>query len=137
MKGRTSLLKLRLLDYDDPEPYANKPYRLEVEGELYEGTIDAEGCLEARIDPRAKRATLHVGPEQLDLTLGGLDPIDSVSGAQQRLAALGYYASHGSHAEWDAASLDALKRFQSACLITPSGKYDATTRAKLEETYGC
>ena len=137
LKGTKSTLRLRLLYCDDAEPYANQPFRLEVDGEFVEGTVDADGNLEARIDARAKRARLHVAGETLDLVIGGLDPVDSVSGAQQRLSALGFLARSEPHGTWDADSVEGLRRFQSSQLIPPTGEYDDQTQAKLAEAYGC
>lgn len=141
LKGVPSLLKLRLLDHDSPESYANKRYIVNIDGRLKEGTIDADGNIELEIDPAARKVILMVNDEEFDLRVSGLDPIDSVRGALQRLQSLGFY--HGDIAdEWNDLRIAALKRFQSAHVLTSndqrsSGEYDSNTQAKLAKVYGC
>jgi N-acetylmuramoyl-L-alanine amidase len=142
VKGVPSKIKIQLLDHNKPDPYANQKYRVVVDGEPQEGTVDAQGCLEMFIDPGARTAMLTVGGETFNLAISGLNPIDSVSGAKQRLAALGFYLEGDVEEEWGEAGRDAVKRFQSAHVLenndeAPSGEYDSKTRAKLAEVYGC
>jgi hypothetical protein len=141
LKGVPSLLTLKLLDHDSPEPYANKPYTLNVDGRLKQGTVDSNGHVELEIDPSARQVILTVNDEEFDLKVSGLDPIGSVRGALQRLQSLGFYHREVAH-QWDDLKTAALRRFQSAHVLTsndqrPSGKYDSDTQAKLAKVYGC
>ena len=142
LKGTPSRLKIRLLDHDSPEPYAHQPYRVDVDGTIQEGEIDEEGNLEFSIDPGARQAILTVGEEVFDLAISGLDPIDSLRGALQRLHSLGFYLDTSFPDQWNDGAVEALKRFQSAHVLTsedeaPSGEYDSRTRTKLGQVYGC
>ena len=99
-------------------------------------------ALRVTIDPAAKSAILTVGQESFDLVVSALDPIDSIRGAQQRLRSLGLYVNGSVQDRWDEESIEALKRFQSAYVLTtddesPSGQFDDATRRKLAEVYGC
>jgi hypothetical protein len=142
VKGVPSKIKIQLLDHNNPEPYANQAYHLVVDGKLQTGTVDAEGFVEIGIDPRARSASLTVGKETFNLTISGLDPINSIRGALQRLHSLSFYLEGDLKDEWDELSLEALKHFQSEHVLesddeSPSGEYDSKTRAKLAEVYGC
>jgi hypothetical protein len=145
-KGMPSKIKVRLLDLDSPEPYANKRYILNVDGRLHEGTVDGDGYVELPIDPGAQSAVLTVGDgeaaEIFELNVSGLDPIESPRGAQQRLQNLGFLLAGSPQDEWDDESIEALKKFQAAYVIEtdderPSGVYDEKTQRKLRETHGC
>ena len=89
VKGVPSKIKIQLLDHNKSDPYANQKYRVVVDGKPQEGMVDGEGCLEVFIDPGARPAMPTVGDETFELAISGLDPIDSVRGAKQRLATLG------------------------------------------------
>jgi N-acetylmuramoyl-L-alanine amidase len=65
-----------------PRPRANQPYRLQIDGMMFHGVTDADGRLEVRIPPDARRGRLIVGPDDtiIQLELGGLDPADEING---------------------------------------------------------
>lgn len=137
-KGQPEAFQVRILR--DDEPRSNQPYSLDVDGEILKGTTDAEGKIVRIIKPTAKRAILTVGsPDDEDryvLRLGGLDPIDTTRGVQQRLNNLGF----------DCGSVDgqigpetraALRRFQRSRDLPASGAADDATRSELQRAYGC
>jgi N-acetylmuramoyl-L-alanine amidase len=76
------------------EPRAHEPYFIDVDGNLIEGETDAQGRIEHAISPDAATARLVFidTDEEIELTLGSLNPATEVSGIQSRLANLGYYA---------------------------------------------
>lgn len=84
-------------------------YLLEVGKASFKGTTDGSSPIAHKIDPEAKQGTLRLWPDTAPdgedapddppdtaitwaLSLGGLDPIEEVSGVKGRLANLGYYA---------------------------------------------
>lgn len=143
-KGVPSKMKIRLQRCGTSDPYANKRYLLNVDGKLWEGTVDGEGNVEVLIPPGTKHAVLTVGDDEeqeiFDLDFGALDPCDSFRGAQQRLKNLGYFSGEPQE-EWGATAVAALVRFQAQHVVTgdeePSGVYDERTKGKLEEVHGC
>ncbi len=132
LKGVPEKLKLRFLE--GGEPRKDIEYTLEVDDQKFEGKTDDDGIIEHWIPPNAKTGKLtsqELG--NYDLSLGGLDPEDSDSGAKSRLVNLGYIP------DVDVAEEDfteALKKFQSVNNLETTGKLDQTTQKKLLEIYG-
>ncbi len=122
-----------------PTPRANLAFELIVDGKTITGTTDSDGRIQQPIEPGARNATLILDPGQPDermisIKLGALDPMDTVAGAKQRLANIGYDCGDRTEEETpDWAS--ALKAFQEHCGIPHSGRLDSATRAKLCELH--
>ena len=134
-KGEPAKLRLRLLDAQN-RPRANLRYRLLIEGSWKEGTTDGDGKLEHPIPPTARQAVLEIrGEGSLPLDLGGLDPVESISGVQQRLRNLGYDCGAG-EGEWNEESQGAMKRFQESQGLTVTGDPDQASRDKLVQVHG-
>jgi len=135
-KGIPTMLCLRLLDND--EPRADESYTLEVDGELFLGTTDAEGRVKHSIAPSAKQAKLIVGEnkDQYTLDLGCMDPITETVGVQARLNNLGLNCG-----EVDGVigpeTKSAIRQFQRKYGLKESGEADSVTRDKLVEMHGC
>ncbi|EKU99378.1 hypothetical protein Lepto7375DRAFT_1405 [Leptolyngbya sp. PCC 7375] len=53
---------------ENDEPYANKRYELEVDGETYADTTDANGYMSQAVSPTAKQANLTLWPSEDDAT---------------------------------------------------------------------
>jgi len=68
------------------------------------------------------------------LRLGHLDPIDTVSGAKQRLSNLGYGCGPGP--DLDETTREALRAFQGDQGATQTGELDDTTRTQLQQAHG-
>jgi N-acetylmuramoyl-L-alanine amidase len=136
-KGVPATLRLRFTDFDRPR--ADLPYKLMVDGALnQEGTLDAAGQLEARIEPGAKRALVLLGdpPEEHEFLLGHVPPVSEIAGVQARLRNLDYAA--GPAADRVTPELSAaLRRFQRDWEIEETGEPDEATRQKLAEVHGC
>ncbi len=137
--GVPEILRMVVKEFD--EPLANQPYRLNVDGRWYEGTTDAEGKLEQEIQPDAQKGILLVGEGEeameYELNLGHLDPIESITGVQERLDNIGY----------DPGSLDgdlteqtkaAIAAFCAAHDLDPpeDGGIDDAFLEKLKEAHG-
>jgi len=122
--------KLRLIVEQDDIPVSDTPFILEVDGKLYEGTTDRKGFLEVDIDPTAKRGRLKVGDLEMELQLGGIDPLDETIGVQERLQNLGFYEG-----ELDGVigpeTKEAIASFQKATGLNETGELDDATQQKL------
>lgn len=128
-------LELRLLDGDTPR--AGETYTLQV-GELRtEGETDQDGWIRESLPRGATEARLRLGDgdEAYRLRLGYLDPVDTVSGQQARLANLGFFdppidgkSSRALHA--------AILAFQYAEALSETGEMDELTAARLRAVHG-
>jgi hypothetical protein len=130
-KGTPAKIKIRLML--DDEPRANEPYRLQIDGTWFEGTLDGDGFLEQVIPPGSIRGVLRVGSgeriDEYELALGTLDPIDTDTGVAGRLRGLGF------HFEGDDAT-PAVRAFQKKEQLEETGEVDDQTRQKLKEKFG-
>lgn len=130
--------KLRMVLEDEDGPRADEPYTLVIDGETtYEGRTDGEGALEHPIPPGARSGVLRVGdpPEEYELKLAHLDPVDSVAGQQARLANLGLFSGHLDGRRGPGLA-SALGLFQEREGLEVTGEADAATRDKLREVHG-
>lgn len=115
---------------------ADAPVDVEIDGVHRELVSDSEGWLEIPITPTARRAVLTFEDgDSFELQLGHLDPIDTITGVQGRLRTLGLY-SGALDGQMGEATIDALRRFQLAQELEPTGEADDPTRAKLQELTG-
>jgi N-acetylmuramoyl-L-alanine amidase len=134
-------LVVRILD--EEEPRADEPYVLIVDGDtVAEARTDSDGTVEATIPPDAAEAVLRVGEGdelvEYDLALGALDPVESPSGAQQRLRSLGFDCGDEDCGETlNDATREALKAFQETAGLEPTGRMDDDTLRTLEREHGC
>jgi hypothetical protein len=138
-KGEPGVLRLVVKDVD--EPRANQPYVLKIGERELRGYTDPNGKLQQPIPSDAKKATLIVGEgddqQKFELNLGGLDPVDTVSGVQARLDNLGY----------DVGSADGVMSKKTTAAIEkfcgdhkleppPKGQIGPAVRQKLREVHG-
>lgn len=130
-------VKLRIQILDDDVPRANEPFTLDAEGVVVVGVTDGQGYVEAVIPTRALRGVLTVGEGETatryDLMLGHLDPVETVSGAQERLANLGYRCEVTG--ELDDPTRAAVAAFQAVEKLRATGELDDATRSKLREKH--
>jgi hypothetical protein len=119
-------------------PLANERYVIDgVEGG--KGTTDADGNVHCEVPATTDVARIRFVDRREVHTarVGHLDPVDELSGARQRLAALGTFGrADGSPVASAAALKDALRAFQRANKLTATGELDADTQAKLVELHG-
>ena len=138
LKAVPEVFQLRFLDRFD-EPRANLPYELVIDFETFRGTTDAEGALKHPIPPNARQGRITLGSgndtEEIELRLGDLNPRNTTSGAQARLANLGL----------DCGPIDgilgpktrkALQRFQKLRKLKQTGELDGPTIKELETRHG-
>lgn len=131
-KGEPSKIKIQLLRLGKPR--ADEDYILDVDGKQTNGKTDGDGKLEHFIPGDAKSGKLIFkgGKEVHQLRLGNLDPLDQISGVQQRLNNLGYECG-GELGNFGEKTKAALKKFQIENKLNESGEADAATKAKLQE----
>jgi hypothetical protein len=131
-------IRLRVLDEKD-KPFANQPFKLQIDGVNFSGQTDGNGRLEQEISPSAKEGWLLVGGQEkwreYYLKLGHVPPIDTTQGAQARLYDLGYYDGE-TNGEWNGQTRSALMIFQMKYKLPVTGSYDQTTQDKLKEVFG-
>ena len=109
---------------------------LDIDGTTTKGTLDGNGILEQFIPPNAKggRVMFNGGKEIIPIRIGHLNPVDEVSGAQQRLNNLGFRCG-SEDGDLDNATKAALLAFQQAHGLNPTGELDAATKGKLSELH--
>jgi hypothetical protein len=96
-------VKLRIfLKNEDGTPQEGKRFLLTVGKREIESETQAEGLLEADVPADARSAHLLVWLDEddisdidCDLAIGGLDPVDAISGMQARLDNLGFRCPRG------------------------------------------
>ncbi len=137
VKRRAAKLNLRIEEWGQPR--ANEPYVLRVGNLQLQGTTTDDGWVNASIPTDAEKAELTVGRGERALTLlvalRHLDPADEISGAQGRLANLGYGALPQDGVlgpETEAA----LRAFQHAHKLEENGTLDEKTVAALLDKHG-
>ena len=122
------------------EPLANASVSLEGARERSAQT-DGGGVLaiQAAAHRRQIQVTLDDDGRSFGLRIGHLDPIEAPSGVDGRLENLGYFVSlgiDGDEHERDLRRRAALRDFQSAQGLEPSGEIDDATRDALREAHG-
>ncbi|MFZ5758217.1 MAG: PGRP and LysM peptidoglycan-binding domain-containing protein [Thermodesulfobacteriota bacterium] len=123
------------------EVRADLPYRLDIDGQVSEGSTDSEGMIEFVIPPGARRGKIILEPNttrarEIPLMLGSLDPISENRGIKQRLANLGFDCGSCSDDEMSEKVEAALRFFQEEYELEVTGVIDDATRNKLKEVHG-
>lgn len=140
LERKTPLFRMHLMD-DEDQPHAGVPYELTFGSTSFEGTTAKDGLIEHPITADTARGTLRVWfygergkspPVDITVNLGHLDPIDTVSGVQARLANLGFFLGSISDDLCDHTKR-AVTAFQQHYELTVSGEIDDATRGKLTE----
>jgi hypothetical protein len=129
-------LRVRLLA--DEEPRGGEVYRLEYDdGQVLEGSTDGDGWVDQPLPVAVRKAALVLmdGAERYALAVGGLDPADTPSGAQGRLANLGFYFGKVDGVAGPVTKA-ALRRFQVAKGLEATGELDEATAEALRGAYG-
>ena len=131
------VLRLRLVDHAG-QPLKDTPYRILIEGEPGErkDKTDGDGMLVQPLAADAHAAVLHIFGDEVELVLGDLDPIERVTGVQQRLGNLGFDAGPADGIvgpRTRAALLAFQKTFPGD--LTASASIDDATRRKLAEVH--
>lgn len=138
-----AMFRLVLQDADG-EPTPDLPWTLTVGATEHTGTTGGDGLIEVEIPASATEGHLAVqidpeDPEVLherELSFGALDPLETSTGIQARLSNMGFGCGKidGDEAE---KTLHALDAFRAREGIEEEGPCGDSTRAKLQELYGC
>lgn len=135
-KGVPSKFRMRLLTAGRPK--AQTPFQCTIDGKVLSGQTDADGILSFVIPPSARRGKLSVfdddGTMEYDISFGQLDPIEELSGVQQRLTNLGYDCEFTD--ELDEQTLAALSHFRDDRGLPASDDLDDPTREALLSAHG-
>ncbi len=146
LKSATKKLKFVLRDWED-KPRAGIPCRFEVDKQACPGVVksDGQGRIEIEIPEGATEGRLLVGGHPAEIypvMLGHLDPIDEISGYQQRLTNLGYYQGpiDGIDGPATKAATWSFQEYENAVADSEVLKVDGImgpkTKAKLQERHG-
>ena len=137
LSGQTVTVHLTLVG--SHEPLADEPFVVEYSGKTEEGTTDGEGKLEFTLPAKLRSATLEL-PERKSkytLKLGSLGPASTLAGAHARLHNLGWADPRPSDPTDEEPTREALRQFQDAEGLEPSGELDDDTISALQDAYGC
>ncbi len=136
-KGVPPWIKIRISA--EGQPLAGEPYRFFLEDRILEGSATGEGYVEVPVPSGVQQGILFVGEGskamEMDVNLGGLDPVDSTIGIQERLSNLGLEPGMVDGI-MGPNTRAALRRFQKLNELEPTGELDEKTRDKLKETHG-
>lgn len=132
-------IELRLRD----EPRKNLRCTLSIDGVTSEVTSDDSGKLTIKARPNARFARLVLHDvvdgvhfdEELEVELGGLDPLEELSGVQARLRNLGYHPGPVDGI-LGPRTRQAIGRFQQACQLSVTEELDEATRSQLGSRHG-
>ena len=132
---KSTLINLHIQLRLEDQKMANEDFEMEIDGKPVKGKTDGNGNINAKIKPFAERGWLKVRGRKIDFTLGGLDPVETVTGQQQRLNQLGFFCGpvDGIHGQKTSAGLRA---FQKKHGLSQSGSADRTTIDRLKQDYG-
>lgn len=121
------------------EPFGDAPFTVDAGGKQVKGTTTPDGIVSAFVPADAKEAKLQVGEGddrvEVTIAIGYLDPSTERTGVQSRLANLGYYSGELDGKDSEALT-EALRSFQAASGIDPTGKADPATVAALDMQHG-
>ena len=127
------------LQRSNGRPFANLPFRLEVDGaEVRDGgaaTTTGDGHIDVVVPFGAKAGRITIDGQVFVLDIAPLEPADSVKGAQQRLQNLDYPVG-AEDGVLSAQTREALRAFQRDHDLPVDGELGAATRAKLAEVHG-
>jgi hypothetical protein len=131
-KGDPVKFKIQLRLFGKPR--ANEDYVLQLDTGVFRGKTDGDGKIEVTIPGNSRGGSLLLqgGKEQLPIRLGHLNPVEEVSGVQQRLANLGFPPGN-EDGEMSDRTRDALRSFQQKNKLQVTGEADDATKAKLKE----
>ena len=127
-------VKVRVVFKQDGQACGGRDYRVLDLGDAIEGRTDAQGALtcEVPVDTRSIRVVLLRPFVQFRVDVGHVDPVTASSGVRGRLRQLGYLSPEPDDVELsEQAEQEALRAFQSARALEPTGEADETTQARL------
>jgi len=138
VKTPQAQVRLRLLDFKR-RPRANLAYTATVDGVLSSGRSDGDGYITLAVAPNAREVKLAVTErsrtDQYTLPLGAIDPIEEISGVQQRLTNLGY-ACASENGTMGEQTKTAIRALQVEKGLKATGELDDATRQAVLQMHG-
>jgi N-acetylmuramoyl-L-alanine amidase len=131
-KGIPALVRLQV--FDRMRARKREAFTITLDtGATLSGKTDEEGVLCMALPTRARSGKLVIGPDAftVELRFGELPPIETLDGVQARLKNLGMFAGEVDGAESPKLTR-AVKLFQTAYGLEPSGAVDDATRSLLD-----
>jgi N-acetylmuramoyl-L-alanine amidase len=125
------------------KPISGRRYSLDVAGDVAQGVTGSNGLIEKKIPPDAQKGKLQLWidesdpePDEWDLQIGSLDPVEEDTGVRARLNNLGFKAG-----KVDAPNEEQVKTavvsFQQRAGIEPDGTVTPALRNALRTQAGC
>ncbi|MFO0619423.1 MAG: phage baseplate assembly protein V [Polyangiaceae bacterium] len=135
--ARVRMLETRVRFFDAQGPWASRSCVIEGLGAPREATTDGDGVLTIAAPASVDAVTVSFPDVHASyhLALGDLDPITEPRGVQMRLSLLGLYMG-AVGATWTEAARGALRAFQTAHGLTPTGAPDEATQRALVDAFG-
>jgi N-acetylmuramoyl-L-alanine amidase len=134
---RAKRLKLRIVVQDwNGHPIKNTPCTLVVEDQTYQLNTDGDGMISQEISPEARKGRLSIRDMDVELLIGHLDPVDSMSGWRARLNNLGYNAGDADK-EDDLQLISAIEQFQHDTGLVRDGSCGPATQSALLKAHRC
>ncbi len=119
-------------------PAAGVPYSLMLDGTIeHRSAARADGMIEQRVPASVASAVLTLldTGERRTFTVGAVEPIETILGAQTRLQRLGLYQGP-IDGEAGPLTVHAIALFQRTRGLSGSGRIDAATAQELKKAYG-
>lgn len=128
---------VRMKLHDEDGPIANEKYIAHLDEDV-EGTTGGDGSVdfEASVLDRVIELELVDRQHTIELHVGGLDPVDTVTGMQTRLHHL-QYLEEPATGQMDDDTREALAAFQRDASLPVTGEIDQATFDALRSKYGC
>jgi N-acetylmuramoyl-L-alanine amidase len=138
VKTPQAQVRLRLLNFKR-QPRPNLAYTATVDGVLSSGRSDGAGYITLTVAPNAREVKLDVTEgsrtDHYTLPLGAIDPIEEITGVQQRLTNLGYpcASENGTLGEQTKRAICALQVEKG---MQATGELDDATRQAVLQMHG-
>jgi N-acetylmuramoyl-L-alanine amidase len=123
------------------EPRADEPYEMRIGLDTWNGNLDGEGMLIVQVPVDATEAEVWVGNDEetvrrrYELQIGHLNPVEEVSGVQQRLNNLGFFCAPDDEVEGESTQA-AVEAFQASRGLDPTGVVDDDFKQGLSTDHG-
>lgn len=123
-------------------PLEDKRYEIEMGAQRVTGHTGKGGRVEHWVACAERSLLLRVWPDDpslpwtllFEISLGHLDPVDTLRGVRDRLRNLGYWCPRGDD-PLDAETRSAIARFQASLDLAATGDLDPITKARLVEAH--
>ncbi len=135
-RRKSSRIQLHLRLRVGAETLAHEPYEFFADGLSIRSQTDGDGIMTVNLSASAESGWVRIRGRKFTFMLGALDPLDTVTGQQQRLRQLGH----------DCGPVDGLlgpktaggfRAFQKANGLPVTGASNRVTLDQLNASYGC